>query len=143
LLVQHTRMFSRFQFDLSPQLKTGTNLIAIYVSMERIPKSDLAMGEAVTVNLTASKIRPLSKGMYGPLAPGFDNRAYDLHGIWQPVRLLVRGAASLEDVWFAPSMEGAEVRVEASSTIKRHQVVLTAKWTDVRTCKIFAVVDPE
>src|SRR5205823_9483119 len=83
LLVQHTRMFSRFQFDLSPQLKTGTNLIAIYVSMERIPKSDLAMGEAVTVNLTASKIRSLSKGMYGPLAPGFDNRAYDLHGIWQ------------------------------------------------------------
>jgi len=143
LLGQHTGMFSRFEFDLSPHLKTGTNLIAVYVSMERIPKSDLAMGEAVTVNLTASKVRSLSKGMYGPLTPGFDNRSYDLHGIWQPVRLLVRGAASLGDVWFAPSMEGAEVRVEASSTIKRHQVFLKAKWTDVRAGKIFAEVEPE
>ena len=34
----------------------------------------------------------MSKGMFGPLA-NFDNRA-DLHGIWQPVRLVVRGRAA-------------------------------------------------
>jgi hypothetical protein len=142
-LGQHAGMFSRFEFDLSPHLKAGTNLISLYVSMERIPKSDLAMGEAVTVNLTASKVRSLSKGMFGPLAPGFDNRSYDLHGIWQPVRLLVRGTASLDDVWFTPSLEGAEIRVTANSTLKRHQVFLKAKWTDAGAEKVFAEVGPE
>jgi hypothetical protein len=143
LLGEHTGMFSRFEFDLTPHLKTGTNLIAIYVSMERIPKLEVAMGEAVTVNLTASKVRTLSKGMYGPLAPGFDNRSYDLHGIWQPVRLAIRGTASLDDVWFAPSMEGAEVRVLASSTLRRQEVSLRAKWTDMATGKVFAELGPE
>jgi beta-galactosidase len=130
-LGDHTGMFSRFEFDLTPHLKIGTNVVAVYVSMEKIPKSDLTAGEAVTVNLTASKVRSLSKGMFGPLSPGFDNRAYDLHGIWQPVRLAVRGTASIDDVWFAPSLDGAEVRVEASAALKHQTTFLKAKWVEV------------
>src|SRR5438105_4857054 len=81
-----------FDFDLTPHLKQGANVIALFVSMEKIPAVQ-PMGEAVTVNLTASKVRSLSKGMFGPFTSGFDNRSYDLHGIWQPVRLVIRGSA--------------------------------------------------
>ena len=152
-LGEHVGMFSRFSFDLTPHLKPGTNLFALYVSMEKIPASTLSMGEAVTVNLTASKVRSLSKGMYGPLAPGFDNRSYDLHGIWQPVRLVVRGAASIEDVWFAPSLEGAEVRVQTrkadipvgagGKSRSPQTAVLKAKWTEANTTNVFAELDGE
>ena len=113
---QHEGMFSRFSFDLTPTLKPGANLLAVFVSMEKIPPSTLfSMGEAVTVNLTASKVRSLSKGMFGPLAPGYPNKAYDLHGIWQPVKLKMRDSARLDDVWFSPSLDGAEVRIQAGT----------------------------
>jgi hypothetical protein len=143
ILGEHTGMFSRFSFDLTPHLKPGTNLFALHVSMEKIPASTLSMGEAVTVNLTASKVRSLSKGMYGPLAPGFDNHSYDLHGIWQPVRLVIRGAATIEDAWFAPSLEGAEVRVQVSSAKRTRPAILKAKWTEANTTNIFAELDGE
>ncbi len=142
-LGDHTGMFSRFAFDLTPHLKPGTNLLAAFVSMEKIPLSDLAMGEAVTVNLTASKVKSLSKGMFGPLAPGFQNRDYDLHGIWQPVRLVARGSASLDDVWFAPALDGAEVRIEAHAAAQPQTVAVHAKWTDLQSGQIFAELDPE
>ena len=143
LLGEHTGMFSRFAFDLTPRLKPGTNLFALYVSMEKIPASTLSMGEAVTVNLTSSKVRSLSKGMYGPLSPGFDNRSYDLHGIWQPVRLVIRDEATIHDVWFAPSLEGAEVRVQASSAPRPRTAILKAKWTESNTTNVFAALDGE
>jgi predicted TIM-barrel fold metal-dependent hydrolase len=151
LLGEHVGMFSRFSFELTPNLKPGTNIISVFVSMEKIPPSTLSMGEAVTVNLTASKVRSLSKGMYGPLAPGFPNRAYDLHGIWQPVRLRVCDAARLDDVWFTPSLEGAEVRVKASvlgdsgdkAPRKNISATLTAQWTDLTDGKLFAEASPE
>jgi hypothetical protein len=143
LLGGHIGMFSRFSCDLTPHLKPGTNLFALYVSMEKIPASTLSTGEAVTVNLTASKVRSLSKGMYGPLSPGFDNRSYDHHGIWQPVRLVIRGSATIEDVWFAPSLEGAEVRVQVNSAARSRPAILKAKWTEPNTTNILAALDGE
>jgi len=140
---EHTGMFSRFGFDLSPYLRPGENSLAVYVSMEKIPASSLQMGEAVTVNLTASKVRSLSKGMYGPLSPGFENHSYDLHGIWQPVRLAIRGPARIEDVWFSPSLDGAEIRVQASSATPRSEALLSAKWTELGTSNTFAELEPE
>ena len=113
LLGEHKGMFSRFEYDLTSALKAGENLIAVFVSMEKVPPASLTMGEAVTVNLTASKVKSMSKGMYGPLWPSANNRDYDLHGIWQPVKLVVRGGAKFDDVWFKPSLDGAEVRIEA------------------------------
>ena len=109
-LGEHKGMFSRFEYDLTSSLKPGENLIAVFVSMEKIPPSSLSMGQAVTVNLTASKVKSMSKGMYGPLWPSASNRDYDLHGIWQPVKLVVRSGAKLDDVWFIPSWDGAEER---------------------------------
>lgn len=82
--------------NLKIHLKSGKNLLAVFVSMEKIPVSTASMGQAVSVNLTASKVLSLSKGMFGPLEPEHDNHAYDLHGIWQPVKLVVRGAGKLE-----------------------------------------------
>ncbi|MDB6123599.1 MAG: cbgA 2 [Pedosphaera sp.] len=143
LLGTHDGMFSRFDYDLTAELKPGKNLIAVFVSMEKIPPTSLTMGEAVTVNLTASKVRTMSKGMFGPLSPNFDNRAYDLHGIWQPVKLVVRNVAKLEDVWFVPSLDGAEVRLEARALADVKRASVKAKWSDAKTGKSFAEIAPE
>ncbi|MCU1288575.1 MAG: lacZ 5 [Acidobacteria bacterium] len=142
-LGNHTGMFSRFQFDLTPHLKTGKNLLAVWVSMEKIPVSTVSLGTAVTVNLTASKVLSLSKGMFGPLTPVDDNRAYDLHGIWQPVRLTVRGAAKLEDVYFVPTLSGAKVHVEARGLGTNQRAVVKARWIDPQTNKLFAQAKPQ
>jgi hypothetical protein len=140
LLGEHTGMFSRFAFDLTPYLKSGKNLLAVFVSMEKIPVSTASMGQAVSVNLTASKVLSLSKGMFGPLEPEHDNRAYDLHGIWQPVKLVVRGAGKLDDVYFVPSLDGAKVNVEASASTLQN-AVLKARWIDAKTSKVFAIAN--
>ncbi|MCA1602091.1 MAG: hypothetical protein LC776_10770, partial [Acidobacteria bacterium] len=141
-LGEHTGMFSRFAYDLTSHLKAGRNLISVFVSMEKIPTSALSLGQAVTVNLTASKILTLSKGMFGPLSPDANNRSYDLHGIWQPVKLVVRDAAMIDDVWFIPSLEGARVQVEARSLSGAQSAVLRARWTDTETGKVFATTEP-
>ncbi|MEO6034639.1 MAG: glycoside hydrolase family 2 TIM barrel-domain containing protein [Verrucomicrobiota bacterium] len=155
LIGSHDGMFSRFSYDLTTELKPGPNLIAVFVSMEKISPSSLVMGEAVTVNLTASKVMSMSKGMFGPLSPNFNNRAYDLHGIWQPVKLVVRGEAKLNDVWFIPSLTGAEVRVEteflepnstppgAARTPRPTALLLKARWTEAKTGKVFTEVSAE
>ena len=137
-LGKHTGMFSRFQFDLTPHLKVGKNLLAVWVSMEKIPVSTVSLGQAVTVNLTASKVLSLSKGMFGPLTPVDDNRAYDLHGIWQPVRLTIHGAAKLDDVYFIPNLTGAKVNIEAHSLTQNKAAKIKARWIDSKTNKIFA-----
>ena len=99
-LGEHAGMFSRFSFDLTPHLKPGKNELTVWVSMEKVPVTDAKLGQAVTVNLSAAKVVSMSKGMFGPLAPQQNNRDYDLYGIWQPVKLVVRGAAKIEDVFF-------------------------------------------
>ena len=142
-LGNHTGMFSRFQFDLTPDLKAGKNLLAVWVSMEKIPVSTVSLGQAVTVNLTASKVLSLSKGMFGPLAPVADNRAYDLHGIWQPVRLTIHGAAQLDDVYFIPNLTGAKVNIEAHSLGQNQTAKIKARWIDAKTNKVFAETRPQ
>ncbi len=141
-LGEHSGMFSRFAYDLTPHLKAGRNVLSVFVSMEKIPSSALSLGQAVTVNLTASKILTLSKGMFGPLSPDANNRSYDLHGIWQPVKLVVRDAAIIDDAWFIPSLDGARVQVEARSLAGVQSAVLRARWTDVKTNKVFATTEP-
>lgn len=142
-LGNHTGMFSRFAYDLTPQLKTGKNLLAVWVSMEKIPVSTVSLGTAVTVNLTASKVLSLSKGMFGPFTPVDDNRAYDLHGIWQPVHLSIHGAAKLDDVYFIPTLTGAKVNIEAKSFAGNQTASVKAKWTDAKTNKVFAETKPQ
>jgi len=141
-LGNHTGMFSRFQYDLTDNLKAGKNLLAVWVSMEKIPLSTVSLGTAVTVNLTASKVLSLSKGMFGPLAPVDDNRAYDLHGIWQPVKLVVRGGSRLNDVYFIPSLDGAQVKIEAQSLGMTQAAIVKARWIDTKTNKVFVTATP-
>jgi len=142
LLGEHAGMFSRFAYDLTPHLKAGRNRLAVFVSMEKIPSSTLSLGQAVTVNLTASKILTMSKGMFGPLSPDANNRSYDLHGIWQPVKLVVRDAAIIDDAWFIPSLDGARVQVEVRSLAGSQRAVMTARWTDRQTNAVFATAGP-
>ncbi|MBA2341721.1 MAG: hypothetical protein H0V88_15135 [Pyrinomonadaceae bacterium] len=142
LLGEHTGMFSRFDYDLTARLKPGRNVLDVYVSMERVPVSTLSLGQAISVNLTASKILTLNKGMFGPLAPDQNNRNYDLHGIWQPVRFVVRGEAKIEDVWFKPTLDGADVQVEASGLRGAQGARLKARWIDKETGKLFAEIAP-
>jgi hypothetical protein len=134
-LGEHKGMFSRISHDLTRHLKPGKNLLAVFVSMEKIPPQQLQLGEAVTVNLTSSKVMTMSKGMFGPLSPNADNRAYDLHGIWQPVRLVVRGGAKIEDVFFrpAPGLNAYRVDVEASSSGYTGEVLIRTQLVDLRT----------
>lgn len=138
LLGEHAGMFSRFGYDLTPHLRPGKNVLAVYVSMERIPVSALSMGQAVSVNLTASKVKSMSKGMFGPMVPDQNNRSYDLYGIWQPVRLVARNDAMIHDVFFVPSLTGAQVSVEASSLGTTAPARLKAVWRDRATDKVFA-----
>lgn len=114
-LGHHDGMFSRFEYELTTHVKPGRNVLTAFVSMEKIPPNEISLGEAVTVNLTASKVLSMSKGMFGPLSPGYPNRAYDLHGIWQPVRLVVTGPSRIRDVWFQPSLDSAKVEIEVES----------------------------
>src|SRR6185503_2788050 len=63
-------------------------------------------------------------------------------GIWQPVKLVVRSGAKLDDVWFIPSLNGADVRVEARTLASDQVVILKATWTDPKTGKLFAKTAP-
>ncbi|MEO6334772.1 MAG: glycoside hydrolase family 2 TIM barrel-domain containing protein [Pyrinomonadaceae bacterium] len=139
-LGSHTGMFSRFAFDLTPFLRDGKNLLAVFVSMEKIPVSTVSLGTAVTVNLTASKVLSLSKGMFGPLSPVASNRAYDLHGIWQPARLTVHSEAKIDDVFFVPSLDGARVDVTVRSLGTSQYAVVKTRWVDPASNKTFATV---
>ena len=142
LLGEHTGMFSRFAYDLTAHMKPGRNELSVFVSMEKLTGTTHPMSEAVTVNLTAAKVMTLSKGMFGPLSPNRPDRDYDLHGIWQPVRLVVRGEGKIDDAWFIPSLNGAEIRVEARGLNKTTNGVLRATWTDVKTGQRFATAGP-
>ena len=139
---EHKGMFSRFAYDLTPYVKPGeTNVLSVWVSMEKIPPTEGNLGEAVTVNLSAAKVVSMSKGMFGPLTPNQDNRAYDLVGIWQPVRLVVRGPYRIEDAFFNPSLTGASVRVEVGPFTKERRggdFRVTATLTDIKTGEQFA-----
>ena len=138
LLGEHTGMFSRFEYDLTPYLKAGRNRLDVWVSMERAAGAAVSMGQAVTVNLTAAKVLSLSKGMFGPLSPGHGNRAYDLHGIWQPVRPVLRaGEGRIGDAWFVPSLTGAGIHVEARGGAR-----VRARLVDPRTETVFAAAGP-
>src|SRR5688500_9628583 len=136
-LGKHDGMFSRFSYDLTPHLKPGKNTLAMWVSMETIPKTEGNLGEAVTVNLSSAKVISMSKGMFGPLTPNQDNRAYDLYGIWQPVKLVVRGGPyRIEDAFFNPSLTGASVRVEVGPFTQERRgggLRVTATLTHVKT----------
>ncbi|HZZ44794.1 MAG TPA: glycoside hydrolase family 2 TIM barrel-domain containing protein [Tepidisphaeraceae bacterium] len=135
-LGKHAGMFSRFGFDLTQGMKEGKNLLAVHVGMEGIPETDAKLGEAVTVNLSAAKVISMSKGMFGPLSVGKSNRDYDLYGIWQPVKLVVRGEDKIEDVFFNPSLTGAKIQVETLGKGKLH-----AKITDKKTGEVLAEAD--
>lgn len=138
-LGSHTGMFSRFEMELTPHLKPGRNLLAVCVSMEKLDPQVVSLGEAVSVNLTMSKILSLSKGMFGPLSPVADNRAYDLHGIWQPVSIRVTGPARIGDAWFVPGLHGAKVRVRTDA---RPGHTIRAEWRDCRSGKLLYRAPP-
>jgi hypothetical protein len=141
-LGEHEGMFSRFEFDLTPNLHPGLNVITVYDSMEKNYASSASMGQAVTVNLTASKVKTMSKGMYGPWAVGANNRSYDLHGIWQPVRLIARDDAQINDVWFVPSLRGGNLIVTGRDDCPA-AIAMTAEWTDAKTGELLARLNSE
>lgn len=142
-VAEHDGMFSRINCDLTPHLKPGRNLLAVWVSMEKLPTSTVTMGQAVSVNLTESKVKSMSKGMFGPLSPGHENRAYDLHGIWQPVRLHVTSGAKIYDVFFKPKLDSADVLVEARALSTSSSARLRAEWFDQKTGEKFATAEPK
>ncbi len=125
-------MFHRFGYDLTPHLKAGKNVLAMWVSMEKIPPTEGNLGEAVTVNLSAAKVISMSKGMFGPLTAGKPNRDYDLYGIWQPVKFVVRGPARITDAFFqtTPDLKGAKIDVDLQSSGLHGNVRVRARFTD-------------
>jgi beta-galactosidase/beta-glucuronidase len=130
---EHKGMFSRFAYDLTEHLKPGeTNELTVWVSMEKFPQAEGDLGQAVTVNLSAAKVISMSKGMFGPFTAGQPSRAYDLYGIWQPVKLVVRGPARINDAFFQPSdaLDGARVDVEVQSHGYMGKLKVRAKWLD-------------
>jgi len=63
------------------------------------------------------------------MAQSGTNRDYDLHGIWQPVALEIGRAGRIDEAWFIPSLDSAEVRVSASAIGSPTEGRISAKWT--------------
>ncbi|MGB7158524.1 MAG: glycoside hydrolase family 2 TIM barrel-domain containing protein [Tepidisphaeraceae bacterium] len=136
-LGKHDGMFSRFSYDLTSHLKPGKNTLAMWVSMEKIPPTSGNLGEAVTVNLSAAKVISMSKGMFGPLTPNQDNRAYDLYGIWQPVKLVVRGPVRITDVGIETTVDRYQLNLEWEALVDGLQVRRRYTLTDLKTGELF------
>ena len=126
-------MFSRFELRPHAAPQAGQEHAGGVVSMEKIPPTEASLGEAVTVNLTASKIISMSKGMFGPLSPGHDNRAYDLYGIWQPVRLVVTGGGEDRRRLVQADARRRDDRRRAHAPASGEQIAVAHKLTDAKT----------
>ena len=78
----------------------------------------------------------MSKGMFGPLTPNQDNRAYDLYGIWQPVKLVVRGRG--EDRGRLVSSRRSTARRSRSKSTAPSGRSPSRKLTDAKTGEMLA-----
>jgi hypothetical protein len=113
-------MFRPAQFDISPWVKPGRNLIAVRVgavSPDEVTRDgDKVAAVAVTVAVTQSMLGSIPQGIYNGRPAG----------IWQPVKLVVRPQVHVKDVFFQPRLDGAKVELTLENQSDRPCQVLPA-----------------
>jgi len=122
---EHIGMFTPFKFDITDHIKFGKdNLIAVHVSRQTntatVDNNDVA-GVAVTMVITNEMLNSLPKGITGGLSTTGDYRFQShprLKGIWQPVTLYFTSPVVLDDVFFKPDLNGANVEVTIDNSDK-------------------------
>ena len=96
-------MFGEIKFDVTEQLKPGSNVIAVKVDQERndIENGDEIIDVAISVEVTRKMLAALPHGM----------TRQDPRGIWQPTKLVITDAARITDVFVKSRLDGADVEV--------------------------------
>lgn len=108
---RHVGMFGEFTTDISKFLKPGRNLLAVKVIrnfLENTADAQRVEDIAVTVEVTKKMLSDLPHGIF----------AKDPAGIWQPVRLLISNPVFIEDFFFKPNLNGAEIDIQVSGFIE-------------------------
>jgi len=116
--------------------KKGANFIAVFVSMEKIPASVLPMGEAVTVNLTASKVRSLRKGCSGRSLPGSTIAATICTASGSPSGSSFGTRRKLMTFGSRRHWMALMYRLRPVQPREAKRELLNAKWTDLKTRKV-------
>jgi hypothetical protein len=98
-VASHTGMFGEVKRDVTAAMKPGRNVIAVHAVGEVAgPKeSNQVVGVAVTVEVTQSMLNDLPHGMF-----------HEVGGIWQPVKLIVTGPTTIEDIFIQPKLDGLD-----------------------------------
>lgn len=117
----HVGMFAPFEVEVTEHVQFGeNNLLAVMVGSSKAdPNFEKdSVGVAVTVNITKDMLNSLPHGWY----------KNGMAGIWQPVSLEITGRDRIADVYFKPSLSGAEIEttVDRRSDAKlevRHTIV--------------------
>jgi beta-galactosidase len=94
-------MFGDISFDITEQLKAGTNVIAVKVDQERtdIKNGDEVIDVAISVEITRKMLSSLPYGM----------TREDARGIWQPTKLVITDSSRITDLFVKPRLDGADV----------------------------------
>jgi len=101
----HVGKFGPFEFEVTPYVRAGENLLTVFVSAGQLPEGidkEKVIGTQVTVEVT--------EGMLAGLPGGFFDDG--LRGIWRPVRLLATGPCRIHNLYFQPRLDGAKVSFE-------------------------------
>jgi len=104
-IASNVGMFKEIDCDITPAIAPGRNLIAVHVIAnldQKIANPDKVETEAVTVKVTNEMIQAMPHGMMQNSAAG----------IWQPVKLVVTGAARVGEVFVQTTTSHATAEVE-------------------------------
>jgi hypothetical protein len=127
-----TGMFRRAEYDISKQLKSGDNVIAVHVITPagHVDDSSKVAAVAVTVNVTNDMIKSMPHGMT-------DNAS----GIWQPVKLVVTNPVRVGGLFIQPRLDGASADIDLVNGDAQDRAV-TLSYT-IRDYKDQSVLLPE
>ena len=111
---RHAGFFAPFELDLTDAAKWGgKNLLAVHVvGLAEKKNRDKVQAVAVSMAVTEEMTNSLPQGMYGAANNSRGERVTTrCGGLWQPVTLSLVSSAFIDDVFFKPHTDGAELEV--------------------------------
>lgn len=105
----HIGMFGDFELDITDQLKSGKNIIAVNIKVRKYEKradADKNVARAVSVDINNDMLNSLPSGMFG------GNEG----GIWQPVKLRITQPIHIEDLFANVRTDGGAFEIELKNS---------------------------